>query len=117
MISLLPLEVNSVKEFIDPNEDVHPGEVVIAEANDEAKKLFTLMTSYHKLSVNYALEGKTSEAMRPGIMSEVFKHLFWVSVHEQAEHWDTALGIRRDFQIVKLPPGSILKELFNMLQT
>lgn len=118
-IKLLPLEMDEVKEYREPDMELREKDHVVGDMSDSLKKLWTLwkQTAYRadelKLQLRYG-EQNTSvgQARELESKAQVIRDIFWIAVNDEFELWGKLrVGVRKGFKVVwneeempQLPP-------------
>lgn len=107
-IRLLPLELQEVQEYKEPDMQVEKGDHIVGDMSDDLKKLYTLWRqfSYRASELTLQLEygrqnvGK-AEVNEIKTKAEVLRDLFWIAVSDEFELWDrNRTGVRKGFKVV-----------------
>ncbi len=123
-MKLLPLELDSMTELIEPPDAVGEKEEIVAVMPETARKLYTLSQMLDKTAAQFALDSNycqdvvekkrlTGKATEIGVKARTAKALMWISVRDELDDWTTLIGIRTGWQVVKMPPSGFLG-LFNL---
>ena len=125
-LSLLPWEIDSIKEVKEPNSPIRPGERIIGEIQGDLRKLYTLMmqVGYEsekiKVDLTYGSEAtphRVEEFARLCRLDELLTLIFWFSVKDNLNCWyaDT-IGVRSGWKIVEIqnPVMEGFKKIFGM---
>ena len=115
---LLPFELTEVTAFMEPIEEVKPGETPVGTVSDDLKKLYTLWRNLKKeadlLAVEFEYRKFTDEER--GKISELkskaraLEMIFWIGTYDELHLWShTAFqpDIRIGWQVVEIKPPEI----------
>lgn len=132
-LKLLPLELQDVKEYHEPEGELGSNDHIVGEASEDIRKLFTYGKNLQKRYVTLEMEMKlTDNLSKRGELetqhqefqakARVISQLFWIAVRDEFSLWDKPdVGIRQGYQVVwideeqKPPtPGTSLKDLLGL---
>ncbi len=113
-LKLLPMELDSVHDIINPEEPVDKGEKIVGQMPESVKKLFTLGRLLEKDANQSLLDGRycpdkerklelEAKAAEYGAKSTVIKMLMWIGIRDEFGLWGSNVGIRNGFKVVVVP--------------
>jgi len=125
-LSLLPLELKQVSNFLEPEEEIKQGETVVGDMSNETKALYTLSRYKAKeaLDIQAGLmicreneEEKKAAINAAKARGALLYEILWVYLRDDLNLWNAGRGLalRRGFKVVtykespELPP--FLKDL------
>jgi len=113
-LKLLPLELDSVTEFMEPPVEIEPNDRLVGDMSDMDKRLWTLSKALERSSNQYQLDAKyafkeqrdelVAKARELGAKSNILIGLMWTSIRDELELWgERNIGVRAGFKIVVAP--------------
>lgn len=116
-LKLLPLELDGITNFIEPDHPLTEGDQEVGEMSDMSRQLFTLGRLLEKdarqlrLDAHYCndevkkleLEGKCAELMDK---SNVVRELMWIGIKDDFGLWRDSIGVRVGYKVVTRPDTS-----------
>ena len=110
-LKLLPLEIQDVKDLLEPTEEVKQGENVVGVVTSELRKIWTLSKSLGKSAELLEVEMKYAKAstQEHGKMVELrakargLETIFWIGVMDELQLWghSESCALRVDWQVVE----------------
>ena len=127
-IEFLPKELDEIKEFIDPPMEVESDDIVVGDATDEMKRLYTLSCKYEEIFTRMAVEARYAKNENEQIKArkkmteanqkrETLLEIFWICIKDYFELWGkNSVGIRKGYKIIwrsrkKIGPKALLEFL------
>lgn len=107
-INLLPIELQEVEEYKEPDMNMEKGDHIVGDMSDDLKKLYTLWRQFSyradelKLQLRYGRQnvGK-AEVAEISTKAEALRALFWIAVADEFELWDRGnTGVRKGYKVV-----------------
>ena len=128
-LKLLPMELDTIKGFIEPEFTIKNTDKVVGEMSELTKKLFTLGRllekdgNQNKLDSHYCADNEhklelEAKAAEYTMKAQAVKILMWIGVREELQLWSANIGIRSGFKVVVIPDNDnddippFLKSLF-----
>ncbi|GAI05743.1 unnamed protein product [marine sediment metagenome] len=107
-IKLLPLELDEVKEYREPDMPVAEEDHIVGDMSESLKKLWTLwkQTAYTASSLTLQLRYGEQNVSKGQIYeldakAEALRGLFWIALNDEFELWDKIhVGVRKGFKVV-----------------
>ena len=120
-LKILPVELANIdaNEFIEPSEEVDPkSDVVVGEASDDLKQIYTLVDKLQEAGARYAVDARFSKDNR--FRSDAEKRtyelkrkvetlldIFWITLKDDFDLWDKdSVGIRKGWKVTYGKDGS-----------
>jgi len=113
LLGMLPLELQEITEYIEPNSPVERNETVIGHMTDDHKKLYTLWLETDKwlaeLKLEFQFRRRKEDDERRALVgqllskSKVLKLLFWAAISDEFGLWghDITTGVREGYTVVE----------------
>ena len=111
----LMIELQEVKNFVDPNSDMTRYDKEVGTMTDDQKRLYTLVQNLSrnadelKLKAKYATSQEEVDELRKKIdeleeKANVIRKIMWVCIQDEFGLWglrdEETVGVRRGFKIV-----------------
>ena len=109
-IKMLPMELDSVTELLDPAVPIGPGETAIGPVSDDIKKLYTLWKMKVKQALQYGLDAEFARtdrerkeirllSLESQERASCLEFLFWIALKDELDCWKHpgTVGIRAGF--------------------
>lgn len=112
-VKLLTLLLSDVDKYVEPQNNIDDHDIVLGEASDVAKRLYTLWMQHQKSSDQIGLdlkyeENKSEESMAKyselAGKARIFESLFWCTLNDEHGAWMKPIGIRKGWKVVQVPP-------------
>ena len=127
-IEFLPKELDEIKEFIDPTVEIESNDIVVGDATNEMKRLYTLSRKYEEIFTRMAVEARYAKNENEQIKAikkateanqkrETLLEIFWICIKDYFELWGkNSVGIRKGYKIIwrsrkKIGPKALLEFL------
>jgi|SRR3989344_2526532 len=127
-IESLPKELDEIKEFIDPTVEIESNDIVVGDATNEMKRLYTLSRKYEEIFTRMAVEARYAKNENEQIKAikkateanqkrETLLEIFWICIKDYFELWGkNSVGIRKGYKIIwrsrkKIGPKALLEFL------
>ena len=113
---LLPLDLQDVKELVEPIDEIKEGETVVGTVSEDLKKLWTLSRAGKKaaellaVELSYTPPGATPERAKASEQvskARIMEMLFWIGVMDELQLWGhpEQCGLRVGWQVVEFKPA------------
>ena len=119
-LKILPMELSNIdaKELVEPGEEVDPrSDVVVGEASDDLKRIYTLTEKLQEAGVRYSVDARFSKDnnLRSDAEKKVYElhdklealmRIFWITLKDDFNLWGKdSVGIRKGWKVTYCKGG------------
>ena len=119
-LKILPMELANIdaKELVEPGEEVDPrSDVVVGEASDDLKRIYTLTEKLQEAGVRYSVDARFSKDnnLRSDAEKKVYElqdkfetlmRIFWITLRDDFNLWGKdSVGIRKGWKVTYCKGG------------
>jgi len=119
-LKILPMELANIdaKELVEPGEEVDPrSDVVVGEASDDLKRIYTLTEKLQEAGVRYSVDARFSKDnnLRSDAEKKVYElhdklealmRIFWITLKDDFNLWGKdSVGIRKGWKVTYCKGG------------
>ena len=119
-LKILPMELENIdaKELDEPGEEVDPrSDVVVGEASDDLKRIYTLTEKLQEAGVRYSVDARFSKDnnLRSDAEKKVYElhdklealmRIFWITLKDDFNLWGKdSVGIRKGWKVTYCKGG------------
>ena len=120
-LKILPMELANIdaKELVEPGEEVDPrSDVVVGEASDDLKRIYTLTEKLQEAGVRYSVDARFSKDnnLRSDAGKKVYElhdklealmRIFWITLKDDFNLWGKdSVGIRKGWKVTYRKGGA-----------
>ena len=120
-LKILPMELANIdaKELVEPGEEVDPrSDVVVGEASDDLKRIYTLTEKLQEAGVRYSVDARFSKDnnLRSDAEKKVYElhdklealmRIFWITLKDDFNLWGKdSVGIRKGWKVTYKKGGA-----------
>ena len=120
-LKILPMELANIdaKELVEPGEEVDPrSDVVVGEASDDLKRIYTLTEKLQEAGVRYSVDARFSKDnnLRSDAEKKVYElhdklealmRIFWITLKDDFNLWGKdSVGIRKGWKVTYRKGGA-----------